>query len=126
MSFTPMLMVADVASSSTWYCELFGLSSGHGGDEFEMLMNADGQPELFLHHQEFGEHPGMTDPRGGTPSRGVLFYFSVSDAQSIFERAKTMDADLIDEPHFNPNARAIEFTLRDPDGYPISISQREG
>ena len=126
MSLTPMLVVADVPASSAWYTAVLGLSSGHGGEQFEMMMGADGQPELFLHHREFGEHPGMTDPREGTVSRGVLLYFSVPDAQAIFDRAKAVDADLIDEPHFNPNARSIEFTLRDLDGYPIAVSQRRG
>ena len=58
------------------------------------------------------------------PGRGVLLYFYTEDAQAVFDRARSMGANLLDEPHFNPNARAIEFTLRDPDGYPISVSQR--
>ena len=33
-----------------------------------------------------------------------------------------MNADLIDEPHVNPNANAVEFSLRDPDGYALTIS----
>jgi len=118
-----MLVVASVPASAAWYAELFGLTSGHGGDQFEMMMGPDGQMELMLHHREFGEHPGMTDPKEGTPGRGVLLYLSVPDAQAIFEQAKTMDADLVDEPHFNPNARSVEFTLRDLDGYAISVSE---
>ncbi len=37
-----------------------------------------------------------------------------------------MGAELIDEPHENPKARAIEFSLRDPDGYALTISQWAG
>ncbi|WP_419166045.1 VOC family protein [Candidatus Palauibacter sp.] len=121
---SPMLVVRDVAASSAWYAELFGFASGHGGDQFEMLLGVDGGLELMLHHREFEAHPGMTDPEEGTPGRGVLFYFRTEDAQAVFDRARAMGADLLNEPHLNPNARAIEFTLRDPDGYPISVSQR--
>ena len=54
----------------------------------------------------------------------MLLYFSVADAQAVYERAKEMGADLLDEPHFNPNALAVEFSLRDPNGYSISVSER--
>ena len=121
---TPMLVVRDVAASSAWYVKLFGFASGHGGDEFEMLMGPGGSLELMLHHRVFEAHPGMTDPEEGTPGRGVLFYYRTEDAQAVFDRARAMGADCLDEPHLNPNARSIKFTLRDPDGYPISISQR--
>ena len=121
---TPMLVVRDVAASSAWYVELFGFVSGRGGHHFERLLGPDGSVELMLHHREFRAHPGMTDPCDGTPGRGVLFYFYTEDARAVFERARGMEADLLDEPHVNPNAHAIEFTLRDPDGYPISVSQR--
>ncbi len=125
MSCTPMLVVQDVAASSKWYQDLLALKSAHGGDQFEMLMGKQGL-ELMLHHVDFSEHPGIEDPREGTPGRGMLLYFSVSNVRSVFDRAREMQADLIDEPHFNPNARAIEFTLRDPDGYSISVSEWTG
>ena len=121
---TPMLVVRDVAASSAWYVELFGVVSGRGGHHFERLLAPDGSIELMLHHREFKAHPGMTDPLEGTPGRGVLLYFYTEDAQAVFERACAMGADCLDEPHVNPNARSIEFTVRDPDGYPISVSQR--
>lgn len=115
MQCCPMLVVKDVGSSSAWYQRLVGLSSGHGGDEFEMLM--DGHDlAMMLHHAAFAEHPAIADPFQGVPGRGVLLYFTVDDVASCFERARDMGADLIDEPHENPQARAIEFSLRDPDG----------
>jgi len=121
-----MIVVEDVAASSKWYRELVGLRSAHGGDEFEMLIGAEGDLELMLHHLEFTEHPGIEDPRQGKPGRGVLLYFSVDDVQSAFERARAAGADLVDEPHLNPASRSVEFTLRDPDGYALSISQWNG
>ena len=124
MDCTAMLVVRDVESSSRWYQELLGLSSSHGGAEFEMLMS-EGRLQLMLHHGGFAEHPAVADPTQGTPGRGVLLYFSVQDVNAVFERAKKMGADLIDEPHENPNARAVEFSLRDPDGYALTAAQRK-
>ena len=120
-----MLVVRDVPASSRWYQELLGLKSAHGGEEFEMLMGERGL-DLMLHHLDFAEHPGIEDPRQGTPGRGVLLYFTVNDVQAAFERATAMGADLVDEPHYNPNARSVEFTLRDPDGYSLSVSEWKG
>ncbi len=117
-----MLVVQDVPASSRWYQELLGLVSAHGGEEFEMLMG-DGRLLLMLHHLDFAEHPAIGDPREGGPGRGVLLYFSVEDVQAAYERAGRMEADLVDEPHHNPNARAVEFSLRDPDGYSVTVSQ---
>ena len=37
-----------------------------------------------------------------------------------------MGVEPIYEPHENPEARAIEFNLRDPDGYALTISQWAG
>ena len=50
-----MLVVRDVEASSTWYQAVFGLKSGHGGPDFEMLMS-DGQICLLLHHDRPGLH----------------------------------------------------------------------
>lgn len=125
MDCTPMIVVRDVTASSRWYQGLLGLESAHGGDEFEMLMG-DGRLQLMLHHTDFAEHPGIDDPREGTPGRGVLLYFSVPKVEPVFVRAGEMGADLIDEPHLNEKARSIEFTLRDPDGYSLTISEWTG
>jgi len=31
-----------------------------------------------------------------------------------------------EEPHVNPNTRTLEFSLRDPDGYYVTISAWDG
>lgn len=36
-----MVVVADVAAASRWFHEVLGLTSGHGGAEYEMLMDGD-------------------------------------------------------------------------------------
>lgn len=125
MTCTPMLVVRDVEASSRWYRTLLGLQSGHGGEEFEMLMDGD-RLQLMLHHLDFAEHPGVADPREGTPGRGVLLYVSVPDLTSVWKRANELGAELVDEPHENPKAHAVEFTVRDPDGYALTVSEWRG
>jgi len=125
MTCTPMIVVESVATSSRWYQDVLGLTSAHGGEEFEMLMDGE-KLLLMLHHLDFTEHPAVEDPRAGGPGRGVLLYFSVEDVEAVFDRARELTADLIDEPHVNPKARAVEFSLRDPDGYAMTVSQWRG
>ena len=54
-----MLVVSDVEASSRWYQDVLGLASGHGGDEYEMLL-FDGDlvaavtPEQFIATYEAG------------------------------------------------------------------------
>lgn len=125
MKSYPMLVVQDVPTSSRWYQELLGLTSAHGGDEFEMLM-AGQDLILTLHHRDIDEHPVISDPQDGTPGRGVLLYFSVDNVEAFYHRAQSMGAEVVDEPHENPKAHAVEFSLRDPDGYAMTISQWAG
>ena len=124
MYCTPLIVVKDVPASSRWYQEVLGVSGGHGGDEFEMIMEG-GTLLLMLHHRDFGEHPAITDPSGG-PGAGVLIYFGVDDVKPVFDRARAMGAEIIDEPRENPKARAVEFSLKDPDGYAVTVSQWTG
>lgn len=126
MKCTPLLIVDDVARSRAWYGDLLGLEGAHGGDEFEMLMSADGQLQLMLHHPATDEHAGIADPAEGKPGRGVLLYFSVVELAPVFERAREAGADVVDEPHPNPKAGSLEFTLRDPDGYVLTVSEWRG
>ena len=123
MDITPMLVVRNVPASSKWYQGLLELTSAHGGDEFEMLADDEGKLQLFLHHREFSEHPGISDPGEGVPGRGVLLYVSVPDVQACFQRAEEMRASTVDEPHANPKAQGVEFTVKDPDGYAITVSE---
>jgi catechol 2,3-dioxygenase-like lactoylglutathione lyase family enzyme len=116
-----MLFVRDVEASSRWYQQLLGAHSGHGGDEYEMLVD-DHMNLLFqLHRLEADEH-GMevldeTTPRGA----GVLCYVQVDDVLAVHARAIAMKAAVVTTPAFNELARHTEFTLRDPDGYALAV-----
>ncbi len=48
----------------------------------------------------------------------------VSDVEACFRRAVEMRASTVDGPHVNPNAQAVEVTVKDPDGYAVTVSER--
>ncbi len=115
-----MLFVKDVPTSSSWYCELLGAKSGHGGEEYEMIMDA--QQLLFqLHHLDGDEHNiNLVDddtPRGA----GVLVYVQTGDVMSVHRQAESMSADVLGDPTFISQAGHTEFIVRDPDGYNLAI-----
>jgi hypothetical protein len=57
-----------------------------------------------------------------TPGNGLLLFFRVDDFDVSLKRACALVARFEEEPHANPNTRTMEFSLRDPDGYYVTIS----
>jgi hypothetical protein len=49
-------------------------------------------------------------------------FFRVDDFDLALKRARALVARLEEEPHVNPNTRTKEFSLRDLDGYYVTIS----
>ena len=86
------------------------------------MVMRDGKTVLMLHHADVSEHPALGDPSSGDAGRGVLIYLHAgSEVEEIHARAVAMGANVYDEPHVNPLARQFEFSLRDPDGYALTI-----
>ncbi len=119
-----MLMARDVEASSAWYQKLLGARSDHGGKEFDRIVSDDGLL-LMLHHLDAAEHPALANPDHGSPGDGVLLFFHVADVQQAYERAREIKAHVIDEPHMNEQAGQLEFSLRDPDGYALTICRHK-
>jgi hypothetical protein len=61
-------------------------------------------------------------PDQASPGNGLLLFFRVDDYEMALKRARTLVARLEEEPHVNPNSQTMEFSLRDPDGYYVTIS----
>jgi hypothetical protein len=61
-------------------------------------------------------------PDQGTPGNGLLLFFRVDDFEPALQRARALVARFEEEPHVNPNTRTQEFSLRDSDGYFVTIS----
>jgi catechol 2,3-dioxygenase-like lactoylglutathione lyase family enzyme len=121
--------VRDVPRSFKWYQSLFGqrpTSPGH--PDFGQLVDSDGTVLLCLHQWGVEDHPSLSSPEDGTAGNGLLLFFRVDDFDTALQRARALVAHLEEEPNVNPNTRTKEFSLRDPDGYYVTISalsQRE-
>jgi hypothetical protein len=64
----------------------------------------------------------LTSPDHATPGNGLLLFFRVDDFDLALQRARSLPGRLEEEPHLNPNTGTMEFSLRDPDGYYVTIS----
>lgn len=116
-----MIVVADVEAASHWFQEVLGLVSGHGGAEYEMLM--DGSDLVAqLHQWEADEHPHLGDPKDPSRGNGVLLWFATDDFESVLRRVEETRAVVLDGPLVNPNSRQREVWLRGPEGYVVVAS----
>jgi hypothetical protein len=61
-------------------------------------------------------------PDRATPGDGLLLFFRVDDFNTALQKARSLVTRFEDEPHVNPNTETMEFSLRDPDGYYVTIS----
>jgi catechol 2,3-dioxygenase-like lactoylglutathione lyase family enzyme len=114
--------VRDVPESFRWYQSLFGHSeTTPAHHHFGQILDADGTVLLCLHAWGAHEHPSLMspDPRAGN---GLLLFFRVDDFDMTLQRARALVTSLGEEPHLNPNTQTKEFSLRDPDGYYVTIS----
>ncbi len=118
--------VSDVASSCRWYHSLLGQPvTPPGHDYFGQILDDDGTVLLCLHQWGAHEHPSLTSPDAATPGNGLLLFFRVDDFAACLKRARVLASRFEEEPHENPNTRTQEFSLRDPDGYFVTISSLE-
>jgi catechol 2,3-dioxygenase-like lactoylglutathione lyase family enzyme len=115
--------VSDVPTSFTWYQALFGQPGTRPEHAyFGQILDADGTVLLCLHQWGAHEHPSLMSRDKATPGNGLLLFFRVDDFDMALKRARALVAGLEEEPHANPNTRTLEFSLRDPDGYYVTIS----
>src|ERR1700693_5585011 len=122
-SLWTIIRVRDVPRTFRWYQTLLGLEPGAPAhSDFGQLLDADGTVVLCLHEWGVEDHPTITSPDAATPGNGLLLFFRVDDLDAALVRARAAGTPLEEEPHVNPNTRTMEFSLRDPDGYYVTIS----
>ena len=115
--------VGDVPGSFKWYQSLLGLpETAPAHDYFGQILDTDGTVLLCLHRWGAHEHPSLMSPDEASPGNGLLLFFRVDDFDLALKRARTLVARFEEEPHVNPNTQTREFSLRDPDGYYVTIS----
>jgi catechol 2,3-dioxygenase-like lactoylglutathione lyase family enzyme len=117
----PLIAVSDVEVSSRFYQRLLGCESGHGGRDYERLM-FDGELVLQLHDAHTADHHGIIGDPALPYGNGVLLWFAVDAFEAAVDRVRELRAEIVHEPHVNPNARQWECWLRDPDGYIIVLA----
>jgi catechol 2,3-dioxygenase-like lactoylglutathione lyase family enzyme len=115
--------VRDVPASTAWYQSLFGQPhTAPAHDHFGQLLDSDGTVLLCLHAWGAHEHPPLMSPERATPGNGLLLFFRVDDFDAALPRARALVSRFEQEPAVNPNTGTPEFSLRDPDGYYVTIS----
>jgi catechol 2,3-dioxygenase-like lactoylglutathione lyase family enzyme len=115
--------VSDVPGSFKWYQSLLGLAeTAPAHDDFGQVLDPDGTVLLCLHEWGAHEHPSLMSPDHVQPGNGLLLFFRVDDFDMALPRARTLVARLEEEPCMNPNTGTMEFSLRDPDGYYVTIN----
>lgn len=118
-----IIAVRDVPHSFKWYRKLFGQPETEPAHEyFGQLLDTDGTVLLCLHSWGEHDHPPLTSPHTATPGNGLLLFFRVDDYDAALERARTLVSRFEEEPHRNPNTETMEFSVKDPDGYYVTIS----
>src|SRR5262245_49124177 len=115
--------VKNVATSFKWYQTLLGLpETTPAHDYWGQILDSDGTVLVCLHSWGAHDHPSLISPAHGEPGNGLLLFFRVDDFDQALERARGLDAKFEEEPSRNPNTETMEFSLRDPDGYYVTIS----
>lgn len=115
--------VSDVPASVAWYQSLFGQpESPPAHNYFGQILDSDGTVLLCLHEWGAHEHPSLASPDHATPGNGLLLFFRVDDFDMALPRACALVTQLEEEPHINSSTGTMEFSLRDPDGYYVTIS----
>ncbi len=118
-----IIAVADVLRSCNWYQSLLGLPEAPPAHSyFGRVLDLDGTVLLCLHEWGSHEHPSLMDPHRGNPGNGLLLFFRVDDFETALHSARDLVTGLEEEPHVNLNTGTMEFSLRDPDGYYVTIS----
>lgn len=119
-----IIAVRDVRASFKWYQSLFGMTAtAPAHDHFGQIVDADGTVLLCLHAWGEHEHASLMSPDVATPGNGLLLFFRVDNYDVCLRQALALVDRLAEEPHVNSNTQTREFSLRDPEGYYVTISE---
>jgi predicted enzyme related to lactoylglutathione lyase len=115
--------VGDVPNSFKRYQSLFGLpETAPAHEDFGQILDSDQTVLLCLHEWGAHEHSSLTSPNHAQPGNGLFLFFRVDDFDMTLSRARALVARFDEEPHKNPSTGTMEFSLRDPDEYYVTIS----
>lgn len=118
----PIVAVKDVEASSRWYQQVFGVRRVHGGEDFAVLTSENDEILLCLHKWQEHHHPTMMNP-GITAGNGLILYFRTDNMKAIRQNVEKMGSKVEEDIHLNASSLKNEFSLRDPDGYYLTITE---
>ena len=124
----PLIAVRDLPASRRWYKQLLGVSGlpeHEHRDSYDQML-CDGRMILQLHAWDEEEHPNLENADSAPVGHGVLLWFEVDDFDAVVERAVSLNAQIVEEPHVNPNSGHREIWMRDPDGYFVVVASSDG
>ena len=105
----PVLQVADVGKSETFYCEKLGFKSlGTWGEGPEFAIVQSGGVSVALDRSRDGSIP---------TNQYWAAYFHVEDADALCEKMRGNGVDIMREPE-DTSYGSRDFDVRDPDGHP--------
>ena len=115
-----IIAVKDVEASSQWYQSVLGCRSR--GQHIIILISENDEILLCLHKWGEHVHPTMKDPKT-TPGNGLILYFMTENLPGIRKNVEKLGYPIEEDIHINPNSTKKEFSLRDPDGYYLTITE---
>jgi hypothetical protein len=120
----PLIAVRNVRASSRWYQTLLASDSlpDHEHRNWYDRIFCHGQLTFQLHAWDKENHPNLVNADAAPAGHGVLIWFEVTDFDAAVQRARSLKAQIIEEPHVNPNARQKEIWIRDLDGYVVVLA----
>jgi predicted enzyme related to lactoylglutathione lyase len=122
MKLDPIIAVKDVEASAKWYEQIFEFKKAHGGKNFAVLISENDEIILCLHKWGEHQHPSLTD-QNIIAGNGLLLYFRTDNLEAIRKKIEQECCIVEEEIHLNPNSLKKEFSLRDPDGYYLTITE---
>jgi hypothetical protein len=117
----PLIAVSDVEAPSRWCRALLGCTSGHGGREYERVMDGD-EFVLQLHDWNVHERRYLGDEASRPWGNGALVWFRVRGFDAAVARANELGARILEGPQENPRARQRELSLETPDGCVVVLA----
>lgn len=86
------------------------------------MEDENGEILICLHKWGEHKHPTMMNPNI-MPGNGLILYYKTNNLDDIRQNIKKMNYPIEEDVHLNPNSNKKEFSLRDSDGYFITITK---
>jgi len=118
----PIIAVKDIETSAKWYESIFECKNTHGGEHFAVLVSNKDEILICLHKWGEHEHPTMIN-LDAISGNGLILYFRTENMNEIRQNVEQLGYPIEEEIQENPNSKKLEFSLRDPNGYYLTISE---